>query len=356
METTLSEPFSKWLESKCKDVSMRLLAERTGVDCGTISRTVRGKTEISLTTAFRLCRGLGLSAPAFFVDWQKKTLPGQQPECFGERSLTRRDIQRWLECILEGQQRTREFLLAALNLIMLKEGRCVIPPSRCVQPFGMADMEKLLWDLPCFRFELLPPLQHDAIMASIGDIYRQGGVLLPSEIGAYVRSQRTCKGLSFKQLATQSDLPVSLLESIEQEGLVRRIKLCEVLRLDAGLQREGELFAMCWWELAERSAFECAWVDSACADHTRSLPLRHALVSLLVGVGRWLQYIYRDDVTWLAALRHELGLFAPATGPSLMNASAEQGSSADLQREGELPRRKSTSRLGRMACQARSGG
>jgi len=304
--------FGTWLENKRGTVPLRTFAEQVGVDAGTLSRTERNCTEVLVSTAVRICWGLDLSLCEFLQDWQGSVWPnaGQLDRELGQGVLTGKDVQRWLLRLLEGHRRNRELLIAALNLTVLRSGLLSTPLPQLSQLFSLADIEKLLWEFPWLRFEIEPPLQCESIVASLGAIYQRGGLILPSEIGAYIQYVRRQSGISFKQCSDDTHVPQGTLSSIEN-GMVKHLKLYDLLKLDQYLQMDGRLVALYWWEVSNRLIFEQAWHNELPPITMYSSRVKHTLVSLLVSVGRWLQYIYQDDTIWLAMLRHELGLARP---------------------------------------------
>src|SRR5205085_9693119 len=117
-------PFGTWLEQRRGAIPQRTFAEQVGVDAGTISRTERHQTEVLVTTAVRICLGLDLSLGEFFHDWQGKVPVGFVQLAPGQwrGSLTGTDVRRWSQRVLEGHRRSRDLLIAALNLIVLHSG------------------------------------------------------------------------------------------------------------------------------------------------------------------------------------------------------------------------------------------
>lgn len=264
-----------------------------------------------MASVVRMCQGLDLSLADLFREWLGRILPIPGPEAHlqhcQEGILTCQDVQHWLSRILEGHRRSREILIAALNLIVLRSGLLATPFPPLSQLFSLADIEKMLWDLPWFRFEVTPPLQCKPLVASLPSIRLSGGLILPSEIGAYLELLRCQHDLSLKQLNNQSRVNLGTLTYLEcgkpESGKYGRLILYDVLRLDDCLQQNGTLVELYWSEISSRMCLEQAWNDlpemAVCS--TRA---KHRLVSLLVSVGRWFQYIYQDDTIWLSTIRN----------------------------------------------------
>jgi transcriptional regulator with XRE-family HTH domain len=312
--------FGEWLEDMRGERSLRIFAEQVGVDAGTISRTERNCTDVLVPTAVRICRGLDLSLTDLFEDWLNARLSaaGQLDQQAWQGALTGQDVQRWLLRLLGGHQRNQEMLIAALNLIVLRSGLLTTPVPQMVQLFGQADIEKMLWDLPWFRYEVAPPLHCEAILGDLLSIYQRGGLILPSELGAYIGMLRRQSGFSLKQLSEETHIPIGTLSSIET-GMVKHLKLCDLIHLDDYLQRGGALIALYWWEVSNRQALEQEWNGFSVAA-AYSPRVKHTLMSLLISVGRWLQVIYPGDPIWHSTIRHELGLSLP---PSIMVVEQE---------------------------------
>lgn len=307
--------FGAWLERTRGEVPLRVFAKQVGVDSGTISRTERECTGVTVATAVRICQGLSLSLSDLFEQWLGRALPrhGQcvQRQCQG--ILTGRDVQRWLVCILEGHRRSRELLIAALNHVVLHSGLLVTPFPSQTRLFSLADIEKMLWGLPWFHFEVPPPLQHEPLVASLPTIYHCEGLILPSEIGMYIGLVRSQRDLPLQQLSNQGRVSFGKLES----GGNAHLRLYDLLGLDDCLEQRGELVELYWWEISSRLRLERTW-STLPSQAMYSTGAKHALVSLLVSVGRWLQYIYQADPDWLAAIRRGIGM----AGPQAIRAGA----------------------------------
>jgi transcriptional regulator with XRE-family HTH domain len=306
----VNAPFGAWLGKKRGNTPLRTFAELVGVDAGTLSRTERHQTEVLVTTAIRICQGLDLSLGEFFLEWQGRVPTGfvqLTPEQW-QGSLTGKDVRRWLERVLAGHRRNRDMLIAALNLIVLHSGLLTEPLPQLAQLFSLADIEKLLWGFSWLRFEVDPPLECEPIIAALGTIYRHGGLVVASEIGAHIRYLRRQRGLSLPQCSDAARLSPGMLANLESGMTGIRLKLEDLLALDDCLGAEGGLIALYWWEVSNRLAFEKEWESDLPPLAGYPPRVKHALVSLFIAVGRWLQRIYQDDTTWLAMVRHELGL------------------------------------------------
>lgn len=311
--TSYSASFATWLEQKRGSCTLREFAEVTGVDSGTISRTERGSTEIRLETALYICRSLGLSLSDLFEDWLLRKLPTcAHTPTVGQTAagaLTLQEVECWLASLLSEQQRSRQILIAALNLIALRSGLTSAPPPQLANLFTLRDIDRLLWDLPFVRFEVVPPLHDEHVIETLpGRVYQAGGLLLPLEIGAFARLRRERLGFPLKKFVDQAHLSLMPLLAIEN-GNIPRLLLGTLLKLDDALGLEGLLVALYWWEAEARLALESSWQAWREAERYTPASLRKT-ASLLISVGRWLQHIYQDDTAWLRMLRSELGLAA----------------------------------------------
>ena len=109
----LALSFGEWLADRRGDMPIQGFALRVGVNPGTISRAERNSTDVLVSTAIRICRGLGLSLTDLFEDWQGVHLPAatQHIQETWQGALMRRDLQRWLVRVLEGNRRNQEMLI-----------------------------------------------------------------------------------------------------------------------------------------------------------------------------------------------------------------------------------------------------
>jgi transcriptional regulator with XRE-family HTH domain len=159
---------------------------------------------------------------------------------------------------------------------------------------------------PGFSYEVAPPLHCTSILASLMSIYRHGGLILPSELGAYIGIVREQRGLSLGQLSFASRICRGTLSSIEN-GMISRLKLFDLIHLDDSLQCSGELIVLSWWEVSSRQMLEQEWNQRNLAT-AYSPQVLHQLLSLLISVGRWLQVIYQGDTIWQSTIRYQLEL------------------------------------------------
>jgi len=231
-----------------------------------------------------------------------------QIQRYQEGIVNIQDAQQWLGRILEGHRRSRELLIAALNLIVLRSGLLATPLPPLAQLFSLADIEKMLWDLPWFHFEVAPPLQYEPLLDVLPSLSRCDGLILLSEIGAYLAVMRTRRTMSVQQVSDQSHVSLGTLTCLEG-GKAGKLKMYDLLRLDDCLELNGELVHLYWWELSSRMCLERAWAEQGTP--VCSTRAKHGLVSLLTSVGRWLQFIYQDDTVWLATIRHSIGVSRP---------------------------------------------
>ncbi len=173
-----------------------------------------------------------------------------------------------------------------------------------VSVLNLIDSQPMSEKRPGFSYEVAPPLHCTSITASLMSIYRHGGLIEPSELGAYIGMKRSQKSLSLGQLSFASRIRRGTLSSIEN-GTIRRLKLFDLIHLDNSLQCGGELIALSWWEVSSRQMLEQEWNQ---LDAPYSSQALHQLLSLLISVGRWLQVIYQGDTIWQSTIRYELGL------------------------------------------------
>jgi len=162
-------------------------------------------------------------------------------------------------------------------------------------------------DLPWFRYEVAPPLKSIPLDTDLLTIYQKGGLVLPTELGAYITCIRKQKDLSLQDVSTLTGMPIGVLSSMEK-GMIRYVKLHELIRLDEVVQRGGELLMLYWWEITSRLELEQCWQANASME-SFSPHVKHTLASLLISVGRWLQVIYQDEQCsddWHRTIRYVL--------------------------------------------------
>lgn len=235
---SMEKTFGQWLRSTRGTMSPYAFATKVGVDVRTV-RNAEDRDDILMTTATRIGHGLGLSFCEVMSFWQGASLEAAAQ--YGEEhwlgALTRQDVQRWLLRLVEGHQRNQELLIAALNLITQRSGLHATPVPELNLLFGQVDIEKMLSDFPWLRYDVLPPLG-TPIIADLLSVYQHGGLLLPSEIGAYITMLRQQKGLPLAEVSEATGIHINKLGGIEN-GLVKHVKFSELQSLDGFLQRGG---------------------------------------------------------------------------------------------------------------------
>jgi transcriptional regulator with XRE-family HTH domain len=272
----MKQTFGTWLKDRRGKRSLRTFAQQVGVDIGVISRIERNCTDVLVSTAVRICRGLDLSVADFFRECLETPLSEAAFQFDQEHwhgALTGQDVQRWLLRILEAHN--RELLVSVLNFIRSSEAFTRLSPDQTL---------------------VTPPLHGSSI--DFVSIYRRGGLIEPAEVGAYVSLVRGKLGFSPKQLSEATGISVGILSNIEN-GMIKRLKLCDLLSLDNCLQCGGELIVLCWWEVSSRQMLEQEW-------NQLDAQVLHQLLSLLISASRWLQVIYQQDTIWHSTIRYQL--------------------------------------------------
>ncbi|GHP00668.1 hypothetical protein KSF_107150 [Reticulibacter mediterranei] len=290
-------PFGDWLRRTRGILPQQPFAAQLGIDTATVSRLERGENHVSVRMAVQICLGLDVPLAHFFAECVGSALGGAvlSTEACAD-ALTLSDVRAWMMQIMAGDQRTRELLVSAVHLIVERGGEA--DQLR----FVLTDIEKMLQPLPRLQMSISPPLRQEALIARIAEISRQGGLILPAEIGAYLRVVRERFPLTLSQLSRRCPFSASALTTIESSSFGVRLLLEDLWQLDHALQQDGALLSLVWEEIRRRKLLEQGWVDDGYTQEGK-----RALVDLLISVGRWLQVLYPNDRTWLAMLRHEIG-------------------------------------------------
>jgi transcriptional regulator with XRE-family HTH domain len=110
-----------------------------------------------------------------------------------------------------------------------------------VQPWKTSEVERLLDESPLNDCALHYPPQVSARL--VQQLYRAGALLLPEDLGVYLRGQRGRRTQA--QLARHSGLARAAISRIEL-GQLERSKLVDIIALDQALDAHGELLGMIW--------------------------------------------------------------------------------------------------------------
>ena len=301
--------FGEWLQNirKEQELDVRSIAEKTGVDSSTISRTENLKTETTLYTAFRISEGMGVSLSDLLKILEGHRFPLLDGTFFVEDStvLTFQGIESITNAFRADQKQVAALLADHLNSILDEinldhaRRRELFVDYETI-PYVPSDIEKMLFRSPLsFRIDLKYPSQMkpDTILYT----YQRKGALIQHDAETYIT-----KILPKSQIR----LPILSPSRIGAGTLLERIKFSEVLQLDMQTEQGGKIIGM-YWEacrfyatfttLPQRLTYEQLALfdlpnERVLVSRRAEWVTRLAVICLLIY--RWYQYLKGSNFVW----------------------------------------------------------
>lgn len=266
-----------------RKLDLRALAAQTGLDIGTISKIENGRTQATLGTIVRAGVGMDVTASGFIQDWQG--MPFSLVNGPAETVPTLGDVEAVFTCARMSRETICVWMANALNNIASLQGEAITP-------FAPEEIEKFLFGPMWLRCEV----QYPAEMAAEGilDILRQDGVVIMSDIAAYLRKCKSTKQFSSERL--DALLKISL----------GRIKMNDILILDQELEQGGKIVALYWhaYLFHEGVLRSLAYPsNSSVSRGAISTEQQVRLALMFITICRWLQHIRKNDTSWIRDLR-----------------------------------------------------
>jgi transcriptional regulator with XRE-family HTH domain len=307
---------SSW--RKNKDLGIRDLGVRTGIDKSTISRIENKNTETTISTVVRLCLGLEIDLNelskallGFSVKFPERSkAPGV---LLGKSFLTFKDLELLTHSYKNNSKKWEIQLSDWLNEVAIKseytrvstllrgyesvEENKVTP--RIISPLNIREM---IFPSHIYSYELQYP--SDLALANILDNFEKGGVITPKDAGLYLKEIRNQKNLTQKDLeriTTISEVSLSRLEM----GMLDRIRLPDIVRLDQFLKSDGNLLAFYWYSCQFTEEFLGAiggWITNSIPVATWSME-RFQLATIFLKVFRWMEFVNEGDSSWIQSMQ-----------------------------------------------------
>jgi transcriptional regulator with XRE-family HTH domain len=314
--------FGEWLhQTRIKrNLDVRALAKKTGIDGSTISRIENIKTQSTLYTAFRICEGLNIPFPTLIYELKGSYPSTQKPldevshqlrenhtkymlnsnEVVSLKEtilITIHDVETFLDFFYADELACKMRLASNMNYIFYYASDVQNQlESSHREIFVAEDIDKLLLSSSFYHFELKYPssLSDEAILA----IYKQEGVMTLTDIGAYTRKVRSQKKVSLEKLEDSAKISSSVLSRLEA-GALDRIKLADILTLDEQLEQGWTIIGMYWeaCKFQEKFLFRQNRThnERAASSFAESDDVEFKLASVYITVCRWLYYFSQNN-------------------------------------------------------------
>jgi len=288
---------------------LRAFAAQTGVDATTISRIENARAQATLSTAVQICERTGMSlTDLLYALLGKRLFHLEKREPPAEMVIpTETDAEVLITHFRQDRHHCALYLTRVLNRIVSLSKRSIqLDENGESLQFVPEDITQLLLDVPFYRFELQYPA--DLRAETIWDMYRNGGLLTLTDIGAYIKNVRRQRQVTLVRLEDSVKISTSVLSHLEA-GSIERIRLADVITIDAQLVQEGKLLAMYWSVSKFNNGFRQLHrgrTEGAERSATNGIENELKVITLFATMCRWLQVLSQQETSWIPELRTEL--------------------------------------------------
>lgn len=293
-------------------MTLAALMQHSGVDAGTISYLENNHTEPTIQSTVLLASALNVTLPQLYSTLTERNPPSMlQPALMLEHHPDRRDVLNAHDleafCALVVQDPSAAYSILASLIYLATDLASGTTTATQIAKFphprelASADIHWFFTPSPVYWVDLrYPPIAAELLL----DIYRQQGVFLFADAGAYIRERRQQREQSIARLSAEFEMSASTLNRFEI-GSTENIKLADIVALDNKLSQHGEILGMYW---AATSFYLALTGYSDQLDLDLDVDLRRAspnamhLVTSFVKLCRWLEHLL-EDYAWLQELR-----------------------------------------------------
>jgi transcriptional regulator with XRE-family HTH domain len=301
---------ASWIRAQREreSLTIRALSEATRIDIATISRLENALSQPTLSTAVRLCDGLGSSFNSILPAVSSSAPPpevGEDSSILKDSGvLTMQDIGLFFKVFRDEREEANSLLFNLLDRIQrLQQATTNIRP-RSEFPLSGDKIEVLIENSPLlFVYLQYPPINRPQFYR---EIYHSGGVLISEDARAYLR---ICH-----EAQQSSDLGNSALSRVfsrVDQTAFERIKFLDVINLDEAHEAHGLIAGVYWYACKfQQSISEVASNVVRISPYDLQIDQYYRLAKLLVITCRWLQWLLPNDDGWKAEFKKT---FSPST-------------------------------------------
>ncbi|MBN2147213.1 MAG: XRE family transcriptional regulator [Anaerolineales bacterium] len=303
--------FHDWLRNyrRIHNLELQDISDKSGLATSLLSRIENDLTQVTLSSAVCICHGLEISLPELAKELE---IYESMPKCQSMRvihssssTFVLADVEKFLELYSQDNE-------AAAGI--LEEGVNNLPdPSTTqyrerIKSHPVSDRYRSRPIHPALYRYRSTPYPADIPAGEIKVVFKEGGILIPADIGAYARSLRTAISLniSLRGFAAKTGISRSALSRLET-GLTDRILLDDIIALDQFLQTEGEILSIGW----AAGEFQTGVIrekhaSSPTPQPKRWTPEEYAVANALIRILRWYYHDEERRSQWLEQVRSEI--------------------------------------------------
>lgn len=295
--------FGEWLKQQreSRNLEQKQVAELTNVDASTLSRIERQKTEPTVDTVLKICRGFGVSLTDLLRDLLGESYVNLLENMSSQNALDvdvlrLSDVENFNRYFSADVEKGTDYLAQLLNTVR----RFEVSTSKKPYPFDFSaiDIQKLLVGDSVMHSELAYPSDFDDDW--VAQTHQNGGALTLTDVGIYLRGRRKSSRTTLNDIQNVTMRSASVISRIEG-GVTGKIKFNSALDLGFGIGEENIVMEMFW----QAGRFHEASDSIAIIQGIRVQLLD--VSTILITICRWLQVQNRDDTTWLDNFRATIG-------------------------------------------------
>lgn len=294
----------KWIEQerKRKELGQHLLADKSGLTSGTISRLENGVTSPTVESSIRVFTALGgtlTKLGQIITNNSEFTIPAPPKDELEKIGYPVASDVEAFDRFCYNSQAGKDFIRDWLNRI-----KAVTEPDS--KELKAEDIARLVENTEVYTYELHYPASIDPEI--IQAIYLQGGVLLREDAFAFIANELIKQKVPLSRNETR--FPASIVTYLRYSESARKIKLPELVKVDGLCKAGGKILGLALNGLA----FDIEIIpDTRRYDEYINRPSNWRLIDpqkkygvILVLLSRWiyhLKIVKYGEADWLNELR-----------------------------------------------------
>lgn len=230
-----------YLRKKTEEVS-----KSSGVSMSVISRLENDLSQPTVTSMVKLAYGLSLTSYEVSMALGVKDYFGRaviEPKTIRENDmpLFLGDVEGFLFKFKYDIAETKKFLFEAYDEVICKTNPTL--PKDAARTLARDSIKNATF--PTSKLYTPLPYPHSIKMNYLETALIKGGILIFSDVGYYIRELRVKRNWSILDLSARAKISNYTISRLER-GLIDRLFLNEIIRIDDALNTDGLIFNMYW--------------------------------------------------------------------------------------------------------------